>query len=291
MRNPINQSRLKAMVLMACCMPLLAAAKPVIMTTIKPVALLSQAVVGDLAEVDVLLPKGGSPHRMSLRISDRQRLSQSDLLIWIGPNLERYLEPLAATMDSLQLSKVDGESGHQAIEEQEQELDHSPSNEQRHAHAHDVDAHFWLNPEVAQKMVLMIADRMMLVDPDHRETYQHNAQQEVDRIEAVASLHRERIGSEQSRAYGVTHDAYGHLFDYFEFPRPEVITESPEISPSVKRLWQLSKILERGSCVMVEPEYSRGWIKNLADKNQYRLMTVDLLGIQTLAVDYSQWLS
>ena len=256
--------------------------KPVIMTSIKPVALLTQAVVKDLAEVDILLVGDASAHHVTLRVSDRRRLEQADLLVWMGANLERYLVPLAAGQESLALGVVNADATGAANHEKHHHADHDDA----------TDPHVWLNPSLAHQMLSLIAHKMAQLDPDNAVSYRHNAQLEQDKINAVMSDLRARLEPQRSALYGVTHNAYGHLLDYFQFPVPLIITDSPEIPPSAKRLWEIGhKLTPKESCVLVEPAYSRGWIVNWAARNDYRMVVMDILASRSEATDYSQWMT
>ena len=61
-----------------------------VLTSIRPLGLLAEAVVGDHGAVNVLLPKGASAHHYQLGYSDRKSLNEADLVLWIGENLETF---------------------------------------------------------------------------------------------------------------------------------------------------------------------------------------------------------
>lgn len=69
-----------------------------ILATIKPLTLIARDVAGDLAEVRQLLPDGASPHEYALRVSDRRLLGAADVVLWVGPVLEPYLNNAVAGM-------------------------------------------------------------------------------------------------------------------------------------------------------------------------------------------------
>uniref|UniRef100_A0AAN0M8D8 High-affinity zinc uptake system protein ZnuA n=1 Tax=Yoonia rhodophyticola TaxID=3137370 RepID=A0AAN0M8D8_9RHOB len=67
------------------------------MTDIAPIHSLVAQVMGDLGSPDLLLPPGADPHDFALRPSDADKLANSDLIIWVGPELTPWLEdPLNA---------------------------------------------------------------------------------------------------------------------------------------------------------------------------------------------------
>src|SRR5690606_13314775 len=73
-----------------------------VLASIKPLALIAEAVVQDKTQVDTLLPIQASPHDYALRASDMQRLHHADLVLWIGPELESFLQ---RPLDNIDVSK------------------------------------------------------------------------------------------------------------------------------------------------------------------------------------------
>lgn len=63
-----------------------------IVTSIRPLALLAQELVGSEDEVIQLLTADRSPHHYQLTVSDRQKMEQAELIVWVGPELETFLQ-------------------------------------------------------------------------------------------------------------------------------------------------------------------------------------------------------
>ncbi|MDB9843886.1 zinc ABC transporter substrate-binding protein, partial [Porticoccaceae bacterium] len=63
---------------------ILTVAKPLIVTTIKPLAIIAKSAVGDAADVTYLLPANQAPHNFSLPVSALNKIAQADLVIWVG---------------------------------------------------------------------------------------------------------------------------------------------------------------------------------------------------------------
>ncbi|REG82877.1 zinc ABC transporter substrate-binding protein ZnuA [Marinomonas pollencensis] len=67
-------------------------AKPIIVTSIKPVSMVVAAVAGDHAKIEQIVSSTASPHDFALRPSDLAKISQADTVVWVGESLERFLE-------------------------------------------------------------------------------------------------------------------------------------------------------------------------------------------------------
>lgn len=72
------------------------AERPVVLSSIRPLALMVEALAGDSVESEVLGSSGSSPHDFVLRPSERRQLAAARLVLWMGPALERPLAALLA---------------------------------------------------------------------------------------------------------------------------------------------------------------------------------------------------
>jgi zinc transport system substrate-binding protein len=70
----------------------LGAEPPAVVVSIKPVHALVAGVMEGIAEPKLLITGGSSPHNYSLRPSEARALAKADLVVWIGPQLESFLE-------------------------------------------------------------------------------------------------------------------------------------------------------------------------------------------------------
>lgn len=58
----------------------------------KPLGFIASAIADGVTETQVLLPDGASEHDYSLRPSDAKRLQNADLVVWIGPEMEAFMD-------------------------------------------------------------------------------------------------------------------------------------------------------------------------------------------------------
>ncbi|MFP3921612.1 MAG: zinc ABC transporter substrate-binding protein [Dichotomicrobium sp.] len=136
-------------------------AEPAIAVSIKPVHSLVAGVTRGVSEPYLLIPGSASPHTYSLKPSDAQALEDTDLVFWIGPDLETVMTgPLEALADEASVVALadtpgvtllpvregddwdthehHGDDGH--AHEDEHEHDHAHDEEHSHEHEHG-DAH------------------------------------------------------------------------------------------------------------------------------------------------------
>ncbi|MDA7826289.1 zinc ABC transporter substrate-binding protein, partial [Porticoccaceae bacterium] len=62
--------------------------KPLVVTSIKPLAIIAKSALQDRARVEYIMPAGLSPHDVVLKVSDMRLLAEADLVLWIGSDFE-----------------------------------------------------------------------------------------------------------------------------------------------------------------------------------------------------------
>lgn len=67
-------------------------ASAAVVTSMKPLGFIAAAIADGVTETQVLLPDGASEHDYSLRPSDVKRLQNADLVVWIGPEMEAFMD-------------------------------------------------------------------------------------------------------------------------------------------------------------------------------------------------------
>jgi len=71
-------------------------AEVTIVASIKPLALISTAILGERGTVLTLVDAQQSPHDYAMKPSDRISIQQADILIWVSPVFELYLADIYA---------------------------------------------------------------------------------------------------------------------------------------------------------------------------------------------------
>ena len=257
-----------------------------LLVSVRPLALIAQEVLGERGNISVLVAAGQSPHNFSLKASDRIRIENADLVLWVGPELERFLvKPLRAANNAMTFTgQAQGpDSDHDIQEEQRQHESHTD------AHQHSGNSHPWLAPDVAMAQAVALADQLAELDPKSAAFYRNNARDFVAQISALDKRLKQSLPA-AGPVYAVAHDAYGSFSEHYQLPEPIVLSVSPEVSPGARKLWQLKSQLAPQSCVLVELEHQSRWVKALVETQQLRLLTVDTLAYSTDVGSYSDFL-
>ncbi|HMW48814.1 MAG TPA: zinc ABC transporter substrate-binding protein [Cellvibrionaceae bacterium] len=222
-----------------------------VVSSIAPVNLLVQGLAGPEVSAQSLLNAKADPHEFALRVSERSLLSEADLVIWIGPNLERFLvKALPDTRAQLELSQLPGLTW--------------PQEQPR------VDLHLWLNPANAKLMASAIAERLCALLPASAPAIQQRLSLLHARIDSVSAQIKTRLAPVQAVPFGVAHDGYGHWVSYFGLNQVAALSVLPEQSLGAKHLSAVQQKLQGARCV----------ISDFSEGNQQKLQALLSLPIQ-----------
>ena len=221
-----------------------------VLTTIRPLALLVQDVAGEAAEVEVLLTGAASPHHYTLRVSDIQKVQAADLLVWLGPEFERFLTRTLAPADSGQLLTLATLPGLQwpTVAESNDRTGHDGTG---HDHA-GRDLHLWISPANGAVILTAIAGRLTELRPEMSQQFAGNlAKAQAELVIASAAV-KEDLAPLSERGFGVGHDAFRHFVAYFNLNQLAAVSEMPDQSLSARHLMETAQELKSAHCLIVE---------------------------------------
>lgn len=264
-------------------LPVAAASELKVLTSITPIQLIASEILADVTMPDVLLPPGASPHQYSLRPSDVRKVKQADLIFWVGPDLERFLEKTLNTTDAKVLTLLEAESGHADEESQYQGAsDNLLAGSQRHEDHHhgDSDPHIWLDPLHALEIAEVIRDaavkvapeKQILLDKNYAEFAAALLQQDKRIMAELAPLNR--------RGFVVFHDGYSGFVKHYNLLQLDAVTVNPSRKAGAKHVSELREavIQSKAVCVFSEPQFSAAVLKTITSGTSIRTMELDPLG-------------
>ena len=279
------------------------AANAAVVASLKPLGFIASAIADGVTDTEVLLPDGASEHDYSLRPSDVKRLQGADLVVWIGPEMEAFMEksvkniPNAKQVTIAQLNDVkpllmkgadddDDDHGHN---------DAGSEKSDEHHHHGDYNMHLWLSPEIARASAVAIHDKLVELMPQSRAKLDANLKD----FEAQLAATDKQVGNElaplKGKGYFVFHDAYGYYEKHYGLTPLGHFTVNPEIQPGAQRLHEIRTQLveQKATCVFAEPQFRPAVVEAVARGTSVRMGTLDPLGtnIQLSKASYSQFLS
>ncbi|MDF1692520.1 MAG: metal ABC transporter substrate-binding protein [Zhongshania sp.] len=235
--------------------------KPVILTSIMPLQLLVRDIAGDAVTVDLLAPANVSPHDFQLRPSDMQRLRSADLVLWVGPAMEGYLEKAVAGQDNAVALFP--------------------------ALSLDEDPHVWMDGEqvqnISRRIARLLSDRM----PTRGAFFHANAARfstEFRQYDKQLQLEISRVGN---RPYLLLHDGFSRFERHFGLAEAEVVMPASDRLPGARHIVRLRARLQAAefACVFREPQYPAAMLNALTSGLDVPVIEIDPLGVGMMKAD------
>ena len=278
-------------------------ANAAVVASLKPLGFIASAIADGVTTTEVLLPDGASEHDYSLRPSDVKRLQNADLVFWVGPDMEAFMEKSARQIPANRQVQMQALPEVQPLlikggdddEHDHEGHDHGGENHDEHHHHGDYNMHLWLSPEIARMSAVAIHQKLVELMPQSRARLDANLKD----FEAKLAQTDKQVGSElapvKGKGYFVFHDAYGYFEKHYGLTPLGHFTVNPEIQPGAQRLHQIRTQLveQKATCVFAEPQFRPAVVEAVARGTSVRMGTLDPLGtsIKLGKESYSQFLS
>ncbi len=285
-----------------------------VVASIKPIHSLVSSVMDGVGKPDVIVDGYNSPHGFSLKPSHAKMIENADLIIWVGEDLEAFLEkPLntiakkAINIEIMDLSGIkklkfreknifEGHDDHGHGHKKEKHDDHGHGHkEDKHddhghkkekhddhgheGHAHgEHDPHVWLDPMNAKVIVKEIENQLVKLDPDNSSKYKANskkAQSELDNL--TKNIKKDLKGNLR---FVVFHDAYQYFENRFGIKVLGALTVNPDVLPGAEQLSEIREVIkhEKVNCLFSEPQFNPAIIKSIAKDTKIKTGVLDPLG-------------
>ncbi|EGQ8494518.1 zinc ABC transporter substrate-binding protein ZnuA [Vibrio cholerae] len=244
-----------------------------VLTSIKPIQMITYELMLGSGTPDVLLPSGASPHDYALRPSDVKRIQQADLVIWFGQDLEPFMSKLLVDRQSaLTLSQAPN----LVLREYNEEGEHDHDGHHHGSH----DPHFWLGIEQAGQVARVITARLIALDEVNQQLYQANLVRFLTSLAEHDNAIGEKLKPVTTVPYYVFHDAYGYFEQHFALNNLGHFTVSPERKPGAKTLIAIKQTLnsQLAKCVFAEPQFEPAIIDTVVRGTPAKIGVLDPLG-------------
>lgn len=276
-----------------------------VLTTVKPLGFISRAITDGVTETKVLLPISASPHDYSLKPSDLELLKSAQLVVWIGEEMETFLEKSVEKLPKervLTLEDVDAiktlveaaEDDHDDAHKKKHKHKHEHKHEHKHDHEHDEDWHIWLSPSVSEHIAEQIAVRLIQQMPEQKAKIAENLNQFKIALSTKNGEITKQLEKVKSKGYYTFHDAYGYFEDAYGLNSLGSFTINPTVSPGAKTLNKIKKSItqNKAQCLFAEPQFTPKVIESLSKGTSVKVGKLDPLGadIQLSKQSYPQFL-
>lgn len=152
-----------------------------IIATLFPQYDFAKHIVGDKADVTLLIKSGVETHNFEPTQKDMININNSDLFLYTGEELEPWTAEISNSISSnLKFANISENieliDMHEFEEKYENDNIVKENHEDEHEEEHSRDAHIWLNPNNAVKMIDNILEEIIKLDEENSDFYRKNAE-------------------------------------------------------------------------------------------------------------------
>lgn len=254
-----------AAVLLVLSLP---AAAVEVVASIRPLALIADAVLAGHGQTRQLVPDGASGHEYALRPSDRARLASASLVLWVGPAHEHFLVAAVKGRPQLVAQSLPG----MTLLPARRLADAKPV-------PGSLDPHLWLEPDNAATIARALAAALATRDPASADAYRRNAETFAGRLEARKAALQQRFLPLKAIPLIAYHDAYHYLDAALGLAFRGSLTHEPEHKPGAKHVLAMAKRVqaEKIACLLMEPGADAALARRVFGAQPYRAVAIDEL--------------
>lgn len=272
-----------------------------VLSSIKPIQLISTAIIGDLGQSNLLLPPSANPHHYQLRPSQRSLLNNADLFIWVGPELELFLVKVLKVSSIKQLSLIQTldlqpKSSHQhSTDHHSDHEDHSDHSAHHHDAPDGFDPHIWLDPAFTQQIAEATYHQLASLYPSLEPQLKHNLEQFLIGLKETEQQIKQQLDPAKQLTIYTFHQAFTHFAEHYGLKISGIITPTPEARPGARHLTQLANEIgqHKQICLVKEPNFKAPYIDSITKGSDVITTIADPLAtnIDNSANSYFEFIS
>ncbi|MDC7219980.1 MAG: zinc ABC transporter substrate-binding protein [Spirochaetales bacterium] len=239
--------------------------------SIVPQAYLLERIVGDRAEVTVMVPPGKSPATYEPTPQQVMELGEAAAYFTLGvPFEQNFIPTIEASLPELRL--IDGAAGierrhleaHDHEEEGHEEGDHKEEGHDDHEEG-AIDPHVWFSPVLGQVIARNMAATVMADDPEGKDVYQANLDSLIQDLDTLDKELAEILAPVKGETLFVYHPAFGYFADRYGLHQEAIEVGGKEPSAAVLEHIIEEAIEDGVHIVLVQPEFAQASAEAVAN--------------------------
>ena len=249
----------KYILVMICCFiyNISIAEQPNVTATASMIQDMAQNIVGDLYEVDLIVPIGGDPHTYEPTPGDAKKVSQANLIFKNGLTFEGWLNELIENSGT-KAEVITVTDGIQPITSEK--------------YANSVDPHCWMDAELGLKYIENIKNALIKMDPSNKSTYLKNYEVYKNNLIETDQYIKEVMNKipQQQRVLITSHDAFQYFGRKYNVQLEAILGTSTDAEVQTSDIMRLGKVIkeQKVPAVFVESTINPKLLQQLAKDNK-----------------------
>lgn len=256
--------------------------RPLVVTTIHPLALIVHELAGDIVDIAELLAPTQDPHYVSLKPSQRRLIGRADLVVWVGPTFESFMaRPLASLPQERVLTwlESDSDDGRHSDDHHNSDNHHNSGGHPTHSASGGADPHIWLDLNASRKFGRRLVAHLGARYPDLALPLAQRLAHFEHRLDDSTAALTSRLQPLQRATFVAEHAAYGPFVDQFALQMAGSLSDSSGVAFGARNLRQLTD-RDDIACVVVERPPGSKLARQLASGLGVPIVVIDPLGLE-----------
>jgi len=246
-----------------------------VVTSIKPIHSLAASIMHGTNAPALIVDRAGSPHAYSLKPSQARDLQNANVVFWVGPSLETFLErPLASLATNARIINLIDAPGLHLLAFREDEM-HAGQHGELHT-----DPHIWLDVVNAKAMARYISAELIKLDPTNAAIFEENTNALLPKLDQLQRELDSLLSAVQNTPFMVFHDSLQYFENRHKLSSAGSISINPEIKPGAERISHVVSAMRQSgtACVFAEPQFNTKILSVVAAGNDVTVGSLDPLG-------------
>lgn len=222
-----------------------------IMTTFYPMYEFTKEIVGDVGDVELLIPAGTEPHDFEPSAKDIAKLTEADAFIYNSKELETWVPDITGDFENDKTAIIEAASDIDLVEGADEEEE----GHEGHSHSHALDPHVWLDPVLAMQEVKTITTKLSKAYPKYADTFAKNSAAYLEKLSALDEKFQV-LQTATQKTFVTQHAAFGYLARQYGLTQEAVSGLTPDEEPTASRLAELKDYVKKNKIEVIYFEES-----------------------------------
>lgn len=273
-------------------------------TTIKAVESLIKSVGKERVEIEKVVPDGTEIHEFEPKAQDILKLSNANLFIYNGDELETWADKAVKAVNNGKLEVVELAKDIEKLDVKENDIlddddhdhdkdkhdDHEKEEKKEgHHHHHDgKDPHTWLSLKNAKKYVEKIEESLSKADLKNKQYYENNAKQVKEEIEKLYNEYSEKFAKSTKKNFVIGHPALAYLAHEFNLKQLSVEDVFGEGTPTIAKMKALVEYCKKNNVqgILVESTANKDVINTVSKETGAKIHQIYIMEDPAESLEY-----
>jgi len=225
--------------------------------------------------VNMTQPQTGCLHDYQISPDDMKTLNRADIFVINGGGMESFMDKVLSQLP--QMAIIDASEHIELLEEEHHDDEHDDGENNEEEHHHEFNPHVWVGVSGAIEQVSQIAKELAILDPEHKEQYEKNADIYIGKLETLRDEMHASLDDIPNKNIVTFHEAFPYFAKEFGLNIVGTIVTEAGSEPSAKELAAvIESIIEFNvQAVFAEPQFTSKSASLISKEANVALYTLD----------------